>query len=136
MKKTTVLILSLVLTQATFAMPCDFAWSCKSTSGKYYVSMHKCNDANSAKHLNSLKMNGKLIEGAEVTAAYDSVSVGGHVLAFEIQIPDEKNDARFLSFESNGKTGQVTERIQPYNPGQQRVVGSEKITCESTDKTD
>ncbi|MGZ3773104.1 MAG: hypothetical protein ACXVCY_03600 [Pseudobdellovibrionaceae bacterium] len=115
------------------AMPCDTGWSCKSKSGKYSVQVQRCRYTNSIRNLESIKIGGQEIANAKISAAYDSLSIGGKVLAFEISIPDTKNDAHYLSFEYMGKKGQVTERVQPYNPGPQKVIASETLTCEEAE---
>lgn len=116
--------------QIATAMPCDSGWSCKSKSGKYAVHVQRCRYSNFLGSLESVKINGKNVEGATLTASYDSKSIGGNILAFEVSIPDTKNDAHYLSFELVRNSGRVTERIQELNPGPQIKIGSEAISCE------
>jgi hypothetical protein len=131
----TLLTTSLILIsgQAAMAMSCDTGWSCKSVSGKYEIEVQRCRYSNSIGNLQFVKMIGKIIANSEITASYDSKSIGGNILAIEVKIPDTKNDARYLAFESSGKNGVVSERIQESNPGPQSVISSEPISCEEVE---
>jgi len=126
-------MLSLSFAHVASAMPCDTGWSCKSKSGKYSVEVQRCRYQNSIGGLESVKINGKEIQGSQLTSSYDSKSIGGNILAIEVSIPDTKNDAHYLAFEVAGKSGRVTERIQEFNPGPQQVIASEAISCEETE---
>jgi hypothetical protein len=124
---------SLIVAQSAFSMPCDTSWSCKSKSGKYVVDVQRCRYSNALGVQQSVKINGQEISDAKLGASYDSQSIGGKILAFEISLPDTKNDARYLSVEMVGGKGTVTERVQPFNPGPQKAVASEAISCQIVD---
>ncbi|HWU44976.1 MAG TPA: hypothetical protein VN132_16100 [Bdellovibrio sp.] len=111
-KVTAITLLSLVFAHVASAGPCDGSWSCKSKSGKYAVEVQRCRYSNSIGNLESVKINGSDVKDAKLTSSYDSQSIGGDILALEISIPDDKNDARYLSLEVVGNEGRAIERIR------------------------
>ncbi|MGZ3768695.1 MAG: hypothetical protein ACXVCP_04620 [Bdellovibrio sp.] len=128
--KTLILSIALMMSgRSVLAMPCDTNWSCKSHSGKYSITVQRCRYVNAIGNLQHVKINGKEVHGSEITAAYDSKSIGGSILAIEVSIPDNSNDAHYISFETVGTKGLVTERIQKFNPGPQKTVFSEALIC-------
>jgi hypothetical protein len=124
---------SVIVGQYALAMPCDTGWACKSASGKYAIEVNRCRYTNSVGGLTSLKIDDKEISKAVLTASYDSQSIGGDILALEVSIPDSENDGHYISFEMIGDKGTVTDRVQPYNPGEQKVISTEAISCEETE---
>ena len=133
MKKLFLSTVILATAQIAAAMPCDTGWSCKSKTGKYSVEVQRCRYSNSIGNLTYVNISGKNVEGAQLTSSYDSKSIGGNILAIEVSLPDGKNDAHYLAFEVAGKLGRVTERIQQSNPGPQKAIASESISCEETE---
>ena len=121
------------MTESALAMPCDTGWMCKSRNGFYSIEVQRCRYTNSIGNLISVKASGHDIPDAKITAAYDSKSIGGSILAMEVSIPDTVNAGHYLSFEMVGKVGRMTERIQQFNPGEQKVIATRSLSCKVTE---
>jgi hypothetical protein len=124
-------ILVLLFAQTTHAMPCDTGYMCKSKSGKYRIELTRCRYTNRLELL-SVQMDHKDVKEATLGPAYDGRSVGGNVLAFEIDLPTTDDAVRILMVEISGKdsSGRITEQHAESEPARMSVVHEEPISCE------
>jgi hypothetical protein len=126
-------IMSLSVSQSAFSMPCDTGYICKSKS--YEVTIQTCR-YDSSMDLNSVKINNKEIEGAELRANYNGTYDGGP-LAFEVYIPvavqdgEEAEAVRLIKIEipAGSSKGSIRETFTEYQPGSPKLIRKEQIKC-------
>jgi hypothetical protein len=125
-----IILLSLGLSNLASAMPCDTGYFCQSKSGKYQIEVERCRYVNDLHNL-QVKISGKDVLGT-LMANYDSLSLGGSLLAFEVKLPEAKYDGRKLTVEVVGQKGTITESIYKESPSPAKAIAQESISCKVT----